>query len=237
MDEDKLLQDLHQEMIFSRKSDQIYRHFTLILKLFYEEEEDVRINLKVLNKPLEWFKSRRDYGFAGLSLVAAFTTVAIQLNILTLVNAILLISFSAFLSYFIPSFCISKIKEKDMKVKQVFSGIKGSWAFLGSYFLTYSLSTTRDWKEIEKEIEHHVLFAVVLLQALTIEKINSLSTVVTSDKLEEWNRTVLSDPYTPKIFLSKQDTIRSSHFYKDFEELINQYITFINEKQKTDVKP
>jgi len=157
-----------------------------------------------------------------LSLLAAFATVAIQLNILTLVNAILLISFSAFLCYFIPAFCISKIKQQDMNVKQVFNRIKGYWAFLGSYFLSYSLSTTWDWHEIEKEIDHHVIFAVVLLQALTVKKINHLSTIVMSDKLEEWNRTVLSDLYATEIFLSKQDTIKSSHFYKNFKELLNQ---------------
>ncbi|NQE45236.1 hypothetical protein C5S31_04340 [ANME-1 cluster archaeon GoMg2] len=228
----KMLKDLHREMIFSRRLDQFNRLFTLGFKAFYEEEKNVRNNLKVLNKPLEWFKNLRNYCFTVLSLFVALITVAIQLNFLTLENAILLISIGASLCYFIPSIWINLLGQKDMKVKQVFNRIKGYWAFVGSYLLTYSaITATHDWRESEEEIDQHVLFAVILLQASTVEMINSLSTVVTPNQLEMWKRSVLSDPYTTEIILSKQDSIKSSHLFKDLKKPLNQYLTFIIENK------
>ncbi len=228
----KILTDLHQETIFSRKLDQFNRLFTLGLKAFYEEEEIVINNLTVLNKSLEWFKNLRNYCYTALSLIAAFTIVAIQLNILTLETAIQLISFLALLCYFIPSFCINQLEQKGMKVKQVFNRIKGYWALLGSHLLTYStIIASPDWKVIEEEIYQHVLFARILLQASTVEMIDSLSTVVTPNQLEEWKRSVLSDPYTTEIILNNQDTIKSSHLPKDLKKPLNQYLTFIIENK------
>lgn len=227
----EILKDLHREMIFSRKLDQFNSLFTLGLKAFYEEEKNVRNTLKVLNRPLEWFKIQRNYFFPALSAVLALTVVFIQLNLLTLENAILLISIIAFIAllcYIILSIFINWLEQKDMKVKQVFNRIKGYWVFLGSQLLTYSIIiASLDLKEIEEEINQYVLFAHILLQASTVEMINSLSTVVTLNQLEEWKRSVLSDPYATEIILKKADTIKSSHLFKDLEKPLNQYLTFI----------
>jgi len=226
------LKDLHQETIFSRKLDQFNRLFTLGFKGFYEEEKEVINNLKVLNRPLEWFKIRRNYFFPTLSSVIALTAVFIQLNLLTLEKAILLISiivFIALLCYIILSIFIGRLEKKDMEVKRVFNRIKSYWAFLGSQLLTYSaIFATPD----EKEIDQHIIFAVIIYAASTVEMINSLSSVVTPNQLEEWKRNVLSSPYTTEIILNKRSTIESSHLFGGFiKKQYNQYLAFIRENK------